>query len=52
MIKAKHLEIFLSNVEPFKNPKRSLEQYMTQPKDATKILYQIYVRLSLTQYSK
>jgi predicted RNA methylase len=43
MIKVKHLEMFLENVEPFKNPKRSLEQYMTQPKNATAILYQIYV---------
>ena len=42
MIKRKHQEIFLENVEPFEKPKRSLEQYMTQPKDASQILYKIY----------
>ena len=38
MIKRKHLESFLQNVSAFENPKRSLEQYLTQPSNATDIL--------------
>ena len=42
MIKRKHLESFLQNVSPFESPKRSLEQYLTQPSNATDIILKIH----------
>lgn len=44
MIKKKQQEIFLENVEPFTNPKRSLEQYLTQVKDATDIIHEVWAQ--------